>query len=105
MAAWDEELLDLDAALGELSGRLDERSFFANGWVFVASDHGEAFSEHGPRHPASSLYDEQIRIPLVVFCPEGVYLPMRTDPVGPLDATAASLGFYALPSPRCDVVS
>jgi arylsulfatase A-like enzyme len=88
MAAYDEELLGLDAALGDLFTRLDERGFFEKGWVFVSSDHGEAFSEHGSLHHASSLYDEQIRIPLVVFYPEGEYVPMRTDPVGLLDVTA-----------------
>jgi arylsulfatase A-like enzyme len=88
MAAYDEELLGLDAALGELFERLDERGFFEKGWVFVTSDHGESFAEHGALHHASSLYDEQIRIPLIVFFPEGAFVPLRTDPVGLLDVTA-----------------
>jgi arylsulfatase A-like enzyme len=88
MAAYDEELLGLDAALGELFAELASRGFFEAGWVFVTSDHGEAFLEHDSVHHASSLYDEQIRIPLVVFYPDGVFVPERRDPVGLLDVTA-----------------
>jgi len=88
MAAYDEELLELDAALGELFVALDERGFFESGWLFVTSDHGEAFLEHKSVHHASSLYDEQIRIPLLVFYPDGVFVPTREDPVGLLDLTA-----------------
>jgi arylsulfatase A-like enzyme len=88
MAAYDEELLGLDAALGDLFEELEARGFFGDGWVFVTSDHGEAFLEHESVHHASSLYDEQIRVPLVVFYPDGAFLPTRSDPVGLLDVTA-----------------
>jgi len=88
MAAYDEELLGLDAALGELFTQLDRRGFLESGWVFVTSDHGEAFLEHDSVHHASSLYDEQIRIPLLIFYPDGSFVPPRDDPVGLLDVTA-----------------
>ena len=86
--AYDEEILGLDHALGELLTALEARRYFDNGWLFVTSDHGEAFLEHASVHHASNLYDEQIRVPLLVFYPDGTYLPARRDPVGLLDVTA-----------------
>ena len=37
--------------------------------VIVAADHGEEFDEHGGRYHGSSLYEEQLRIPLIISIP------------------------------------
>ncbi len=37
--------------------------------VAITADHGEEFREHGGHYHGSSLYDEQVRIPLVVVAP------------------------------------
>ena len=41
-------------------------------WLFITSDHGEAFREHGTTSHGSSIYNEQVRIPLIVKPPRGV---------------------------------
>src|SRR5439155_27240971 len=56
--AWDEQL-------GELLRALDTRSTV----VVVTADHGEAFQEHGPRQHGFHLYDELLRVPLVIAGP------------------------------------
>ena len=92
MDAYDEEILSLDAALGDLlealesTGRLDEM------WLVVTSDHGEGFGEHRSVFHSSALYDEQMRIPLLIHPPAGVDLPRRGGPVSLIDvATTLSL--------------
>ena len=38
----------------------------ADAAVIVTSDHGEAFGEHGMRYHRTSVYDEQVRVPLII---------------------------------------
>jgi arylsulfatase len=60
---YDDSVLFADALLAELRERLDEFDP-----VFVVhGDHGEAFDEHGVYgHFYPSLYEENVRVPLVV---------------------------------------
>jgi len=66
-ARYDEELLYLDHYLGRLFDELDRIGLLDESWVFVTSDHGEAFGEHGVTEHGTAVYDEIIRIPLLVF--------------------------------------
>src|SRR5205814_1858730 len=60
--AWDAALRDLLAALA----RLDlERTTI----VVVTADHGEEFLEHGRLKHGSHLYEESVRVPLVLAGP------------------------------------
>ncbi len=62
---YDAEIRRFDAALGRVLDAVDlERTV-----VIVTSDHGEAFGEHGNEHHLSSVYDEQIHVPLVMWVP------------------------------------
>jgi arylsulfatase A-like enzyme len=100
MTAYDEEILELDASVGRLLRAIDERDLLDDMWLIVTSDHGEAFQEHRSVAHASSLYEEQVRIPLVVHHPEGAFLPRHEAAVSLLDvaatlsalATGAALG-------------
>ena len=56
---------DLDSAMGPWLRGLEQRGVLDNGAFVFASDHGEAFYEHGARAHFSPPHDEQIRIPLV----------------------------------------
>ncbi|MEZ4290411.1 MAG: sulfatase-like hydrolase/transferase [Myxococcota bacterium] len=70
-AHYDEELCDLDARLAGFLDRLDAGGLLDSSWVFITSDHGEAFAEHGNIEHGSSAYAEQVRIPLLVLPPRG----------------------------------
>ncbi len=61
----------LDAELGKLIGWLKESRRYDEAMIVVLSDHGEEFGEHGHTFHAHSLYDELIRVPLIVKYPEG----------------------------------
>ncbi|MBI5533733.1 MAG: sulfatase [Deltaproteobacteria bacterium] len=59
------EIAVADEQVGRVE-RLLERKF-PNRWLLiVASDHGEAFGEHGGYQHTKTLYDEILRVPLIV---------------------------------------
>ena len=63
------ELAHVDAALGLLLDGLREQGRLENALVIVTSDHGEEFLEHGYVEHAWTLYEESIRVPLLVHAP------------------------------------
>jgi arylsulfatase A-like enzyme len=69
-AAYDAEIESADAAFGALVRWLRAKGLYDDALVVLTSDHGEAFGERGPvGWHGDALYDEQIRIPLVVKLP------------------------------------
>ena len=94
MARYDEEILYLDHRLAEFFWALDGLGLLRSSWIFITADHGEAFGEHGVLEHGTTVFDEVTRVPLIVFPPEGVVLPVTDDPVSLVDvaATAASIG-------------
>jgi arylsulfatase A-like enzyme len=55
-----------DQHVGELLDLLEERGRLANALIVVTADHGEEFFEHGGRGHRHTLFDEQLRIPLLL---------------------------------------
>ena len=58
-----------DDAIGRLVDFLDRGGMMKETVVIVTADHGEAFWEHGVRTHGFNLYDEAIRVPLILYCP------------------------------------
>jgi arylsulfatase A-like enzyme len=71
VALYDAEIAQNDAAFGALLGRLDRAGLAATTAVLLLSDHGEEFLEHGGWTHGKTLYEEQLRIPLLLRLPEG----------------------------------
>ena len=98
---YDAEVRAVDRALARLVAGL---ALFARPTlVVVTADHGEEFGEHGGAYHGSSLYDEQLRVPLVVALVGGTLTPARIDApvslVGLLPAIAEFLDAPVLPAP------
>lgn len=77
---YDADIRWLDDALGELIPLLEAQDAL----IIVLSDHGEAFDEHGHYSHGHGLYDELLRVPLLVRLPGGQL-------AGTVDDRAASL--------------
>lgn len=58
-----------DAMLGEVLGAFAHRSPGQAPIVVVSADHGEALGDHGAPYHSTNLYNEQIRVPLVIAGP------------------------------------
>ena len=66
---YDGEIVYWDQHFGRLLAELDKRGLYDDLTVVITSDHGEEFNEHGGFWHGTTLYDEQIRVPLLVKLP------------------------------------
>jgi arylsulfatase A-like enzyme len=65
-ALYDGEITYLDAQIGRLVDDLKRRGIYDNTLIVLTADHGEEFHEHGGWWHGTTLYDEQIHIPLII---------------------------------------
>ena len=92
LQAIDAELASLFAMLGD---RPDLRARTA---IVLSADHGEAFGEHHQSYHATSLYEEVLRVPLLVHVP-GVEARRITTPVSLIDLAPTLLDLFGVPTP------
>lgn len=67
--AYDLEIEHLDAHLGALFDGLKQRGLYQDTVIVFVSDHGEEFHEHNGWWHGFTLYQEMLRIPLIVKLP------------------------------------
>ena len=66
---YEGEVRYADRQVGRVLEHLKGLGLDRNTVVVIGSDHGEAFGEHNSRWHASSLYPEQLRVPLLIRVP------------------------------------
>lgn len=81
VALYDGNLAWVDSEFGRLVAALKKSGEWDRTIVVVTSDHGEAFWEHGVRGHGTHVYEEFVRIPLVIRVPG--LAPRRVD--GPVE--------------------
>jgi arylsulfatase A-like enzyme len=91
------EVAVVDEWIGRLA-RLVRQRFPQRGYLIVTGDHGEAFGEHGTRFHSKTLYEELIRVPLVVWGP-GIAARRPDEPVGHVDLGPTILELFHQPVP------
>ncbi|MDG2305924.1 MAG: sulfatase [Candidatus Binatia bacterium] len=89
-AAYDRAVGDADCEVGEVVDALGERGLSEQTLVVVTSDHGEEFWEHGGVEHGHTLYDEVLRVPLVLRGP-GVHAGRVVERIVGLDRLAPTL--------------
>jgi len=70
---YDDEILYADSCLGAFVQHLKKLGRYDNSLIFVTSDHGQLFLEHGEIGHGSIPYDEVIRVPLIVKFPHSSF--------------------------------
>jgi arylsulfatase A-like enzyme len=68
-AAYDGEVAFVDHHVGRVLAALRQSPLWANTVILVTSDHGEAFGEHGMIRHGFELWEELVRVPLLVRVP------------------------------------
>jgi choline-sulfatase len=63
---YDGEVAAVDAEIGALLRRLQERGARANTVVLVTADHGESLGEHGEETHGVFVYEATLRVPLIL---------------------------------------
>ena len=94
---YDSEVAYTDAVIGHVIKSIDRHGMATRTAIVLTSDHGEAFGEHGLMEHGFSLYEEEIRVPLMLRIP-GV-APRRIEvPRSAIDLAPTMVQFCALPS-------
>jgi arylsulfatase A-like enzyme len=84
-ALYDTEIAYTDSEIGRVLGMLHERGMIDDTVVVVAADHGEEFMDHGSMLHTLTLYEELVRVPLVIsypaVLPSGHRVPYQVENV------------------------
>src|SRR5258708_14815405 len=89
-----------DAALGKLLAGLRAQKLYDEAIIIVASDHGESLGAHGEDTHGIFLYDETIRVPLLLKLPQNQLGGKRVaTQVRLLDIAPTALEAAGLPVP------
>ena len=76
---YDDGLKFIDDQLGLLFDELGRRGVLDHTLIIVTSDHGEGLGEHGLFDHGESLYQTEIRVPLLIVPPSGLDSPVVVD--------------------------
>lgn len=82
---YDNALAFVDAQIGRILNALESTGRDKDTIVVVTSDHGELFFEHGLVTHGRTLFDEELRVPLLIRYPTQLPPSDMTQPVSTLD--------------------
>ncbi|MBN2194809.1 MAG: sulfatase-like hydrolase/transferase [Polyangiaceae bacterium] len=88
----------VDRELGRLRQHLDEKGLAGNTIFIISGDHGEAFGEHGARYHSKNVYEEAMRVPLIVHVP-GMKPRKSSVPVSLIDVGPTVLDLFGAATP------
>lgn len=98
---YDGELAFVDHHLGRVLDALAKRPFAERTVVIITSDHGEAFGEHGLYRHGFEVWEELVRVPLLIYVP-GVTPRRVAVRRSAIDVVPTILDIFGLPSPAHD---
>ncbi len=70
-----------------------------DGYIILSADHGEAFGEHGTKYHTKTLYEEMLRVPLIIWGPSIMRRTIDTH-VSLIDIGPTVLHTFRLPVPE-----
>ena len=95
---YDSEVAAADATAGRLIDLVRQRRPHAV--VIVSADHGEEFGDHGGRYHGTTVYEEQVRVPLLISAGDGLPAGARRgEPVQTIDLLPTVLSALDVPRP------
>lgn len=96
---YDGEIAYTDWVIGGLVDVLRTHGLYKDTVIAVASDHGEAFGEHGEERHGMFLYDETIHVPLLLKLPDHRFGGKKVeDRVGLVDVAPTLLDAAGAPA-------
>jgi arylsulfatase A-like enzyme len=101
VALYDGEIAWTDMHLGKILDEIDALGLRESTILIIVSDHGTEFFEHGGKIHRRTLFDEVIRIPLIVRAPGRVPPGTRVaEQVRLIDVAPTILDFLGVARPR-----
>lgn len=98
-AAYDEEIAFMDAQLGRFMNRLERRGITGNSLVVFTADHGEELFDHESFGHGHTLFEEQLRVPLLLIG-TGVERGHYSIPVSIIDVAPTILDALGMEPPQ-----
>jgi arylsulfatase A-like enzyme len=100
IALYDGETTYWDAHLGQMLAHLEGMHLLDNALIVVTADHGEMFGEHDQWAHGSSIYEEVLRVPLLMRY-TGIISPglVVETPVQSMDLMPTIIDWVGLPIP------
>jgi arylsulfatase A-like enzyme len=96
VALYDDEIFYFDEMFDELLEELEDTDLLEDTILILVSDHGEAFLEHGAVKHCHTLFDNEIKSPLIIRVPELAVAGFRDQPVGNIDVLPTVLDYLGL---------
>ena len=78
---YDAGVYTFDQRFGEFTDFLKKRGLYDQSTIILLSDHGEEFLDHGAWEHGHSLYNELIKIPLLVKFPKNQHAGAKIDSI------------------------
>ena len=101
VARYDEEIAFVDQAIGDLLAGLDKLNLAEDTIVIVTADHGEGLTQRGYWQHGLTVYEEEVRVPLIIRWPGRVRANQTIEePVVLADAYPTLVDLLELPVPR-----
>jgi arylsulfatase A-like enzyme len=95
---YDSEVAYTDRQVGRLLDHLRGRGLYDPAVIVLAADHGEEYLDHGRIGHTKTLFDELLRVPLILKVP-GVPPRVEPGPVALVDVFPTLLDALGLPAP------
>lgn len=97
---YDGEIAFNDAAFGDLIAKLQELDLYDSTVIVLLSDHGEEFGEHQWLAHGKTLFDELLRVPLIIRFPDGRgQSAVIADTVRQIDVLPTLLDYVGIAAP------
>jgi arylsulfatase A-like enzyme len=100
VSQYDGSLAWLDDQLGALFSRLKQLGLYENTLLIVTSDHGEAFGDKDLLEHGSSVYQDQVGVPLIIRYPRQTTARVVDARTSGVDILPTVLDVLALPCPN-----
>lgn len=95
---YDAEIFVFDLWFGRFLDYLKKQNIYDNSMIIFMSDHGEEFFDHEGWGHTHSLYNELIRVPLIIKLPKNRFKGTRLEAeVGLIDIMPFILNYYNIP--------
>jgi len=99
-APYDAEIAYADEIIGRFVKYLKAHQLYDQSTIILVSDHGEGLGDHGEREHGLFVYDEALRVPLIVKQAAGEGAGRRvSDPVQHIDLVPTILDLAKAPVP------
>lgn len=95
---YDAEVRYVDDSIGKLLETLEELDLYKDSLIIITSDHGEEFWEHNGFEHGHTLYNELIKVPLIVKLPDNkntdiIDVPVTTQSILPTILDIAKIDY------------